>query len=244
MRKLFTVAAQGKEPLSADDQLEVLNIVEKNVNAIAETEPEKLTKLKIQIELASFEIVITRFEEMIARKVKESKWQTFLNENPFILTLAFGYPIIKVQNQAWVGGRKLSGGGEKIADFAVRNSMTNNIAIIDIKTPQEQLLNRKPFRDGVYTPSSALSGSVNQMLDQKYQFERNVAQIKENSRIQNIESYSVHCCLIIGAMPLSNDEIKSFEHFRQNSKNVEIVTFDELLEKLKELRNFMISEHS
>ena len=224
--------------------MEVLNIVEKNVSAIAETEPEKLTKLKSQIELASFEIVITRFEEMIARKVKENKWQTFLNENPFILTLAFGYPIIKVQNQAWVGGRKLSGSGEKIADFAVKNSMTNNIAIIDIKTPQEQLLNKKPFRDGVYTPSSALSGSVNQMLDQKYQFERNVAQIKENSRIHNIESYSVHCCLIIGTMLLSNDEIKSFEHFRQNSKNVEIVTFDELLEKLKELRNFMISERS
>lgn len=56
-----------------------------------------------------------------------------------------------------------------------------------------------------------------------------------------MESYSVHCCLIIGTIPSDEDRLKSFELFRGNSKDVEIVTFDELSEKLKQLRNFLTS---
>ena len=54
-----------------------------------------------------------------------------------------------------------------------------------------------------------------------------------------MESYSVHCCLIIGVMPSDEDQRKTLELFRGNSKDVEIVTFDELLEKLKQLREFL-----
>ena len=233
--------AQGEEPLSDDEQAAVLGVFEKNVKSIAETKPEKLAKLQDDIELVTLETLIARYEEMITKKLGEDRWQNFLNENPFILSLAFGYPIIKVQGQASVGGRKISGTGEKIADFVVKNSMTNNTAIIEIKTPQKKLLNIRPYRDGVYTPSSELSGPINQVLDQKYQFERAIAQIKEKSKIYDIETYSVHCCLIIGKMPSDESRRKSFEIFRRNSKDVEVVTFDELLKKLKELLTFLTS---
>ena len=139
------------------------------------------------------------------------------------------------------GGRKLSGLGDKITDFLVKNSLTNNVAIFEIKTPQASLLNKNPLRKGVFTPSSELSGAINQALDQKYQFQSHIAQIKNNSRIYDIESYSVHCCLIIGTTPSGDDRLKSFELFRRNSKDVEIVTFDELLEKLRQLRDFLTS---
>ena len=185
------------------------------------------------------ERLITRYEEMIGQKLKEQNWQVFFTENPFILSLAFGYPIIKVQDQASVGGRKLSGSGEKIADFLGKNSMTNNTAIFEIKTPQAGLLNKNPLRSGIYTPSSKLTGAINQALDQKYQFQTHIASVKHNSRIHDMESYSVHCCLIIGVTPSDEDQQKSFELFRGNSKYVEIVTFNELLEKLKQLRDFL-----
>ena len=239
LRKLFTSVAQGEEPLSDGEQVAVLDVMEKNVKTIAEIQPEKLVKLQSDIELANLNSLIVRYEEMINKNFSESDWQRFLNENPFILSLAFGYPIIKVQDQASVGGRKISGSGEKITDFLVKNSMTNNTAIIEIKKPQTELLNKKPFRSGVYTPSSELSGSINQALDQKYQFEREISQIKENSRIHDIETYSVHCCLIIGKMPSDEERQKSFELYRGNSKDVEIVTFDELLNKLKEFSTFL-----
>ena len=239
LRKLFTSVAQGEEPLSDDQQMAVIDVMKKNVKTIAETQPEKLAKLQNDIELATLDNLIVRYEEMINKNFPEADWQRFLNENPFILSLAFGYPIIKVQDQASVGGRKISGSGEKITDFLVKNSMTNNTAIIEIKKPQTELLNKKPFRHGVYIPSSELSGSISQVLDQKYLFEREIAQIKVNSKIYDIETYSVHCCLIIGKMPTNEDQQKSFELCRRNSKDVEIVTFDELLNKLKELSTFL-----
>ena len=52
----------------------------------------------------------------------------------------------------------------------------------------------------------------------------------------------MHCVLIVGQTPEDADKQKSFELFRHNSKDVEIITFDELLEKLKQLRDFLGSD--
>lgn len=238
-RKLFTAAAQGQEELSKEDQNKILGAISSHAHDIAKEQPAKLAKLRGDIELVTLEALVQRFEAMLGESLIEGKWQDFFNENPFILNMAFGYPVIKVRDQASVGGRKLSGEGEKITDFLIKNSLTNNTAIFEIKTPQTALLNQRPFREGVYTPSADLSGSINQALDQKYQFQKQIAQIKDNTRLYDIESYAVHCCLVIGKIPDGDDRKKSFELFRRNSKEVEIVTFDELLEKLKQLGTFL-----
>lgn len=238
-RKLFTAVAEGKEELSEEDQNAVIGALTSHAADIAEDQPGKLAKLRDDIDLVTLEALITRYEGMLGKKLVEGRWQEFFNENPFILNMAFGYPVIKVRDQASVGGRKLSGDGEKITDFLVKNSLTNNTAIFEIKKPQTPILNKTPFRDGVYTPSTDLSGSINQALDQKYQFQKQIAQIKDNTRLYDIESYAVHCCLVIGKTPDGDDRKKSFELFRRNSKDVEIVTFDELLEKLKQLSAFL-----
>lgn len=238
-RKLFAAVAQGKEELSDEDKNTVIDALSSHAASIAEEQPEKLAKLRGDIELVTLEALIKRYEEMLGEKLAEGRWQDFFHENPFILNMAFGYPVIKVRDQASVGGRKLSGDGEKITDFLVKNSLTNNTAIFEIKTPQTAILNKTPFRDGVFTPSADLSGSINQALDQKYQFQKQIAQIKDNTRLYDIESYAVHCCLVIGRAPDGDDRKKSFELFRRNSKDVEIVTFDELLEKLRQLSVFL-----
>lgn len=238
-RKLFTAVAEGKQELSEEDQNAVIGTLTSHAADIAKDQPEKLAKLRGDIELVTLETLITRYEGMLGKNLAESRWQAFFNENPFILNMAFGYPVIKVQDQASVGGRKLSGDGEKITDFLVKNSLTNNTAIFEIKTPQTPILKKTPFRDAVYTPSADLSGSINQALDQKYQFQKQIAQIKDNTRLYDIESYAVHCCLVIGKTPDGDGRKKSFELFRRNSKDVEIVTFDELLEKLKQLSAFL-----
>jgi hypothetical protein len=238
-RKLFTAVAQGKEELSEEDQNTVIGALRSHAANIAEAQPEKLAKLRGDIQLVTLEALIKQYKEMLSEKLAEGRWQDFFNENPFILNMAFGYPVIKVRDQASVGGRKLSGDGEKITDFLVKNSLTNNTAIFEIKTPQTAILNKTAFRDGVFTPSTDLSGSINQTLDQKYQFQKQIAQIKDNTRLYDIESYAVHCCLVIGKTPDGDDRKKSFELFRRNSKDVEIVTFDELLEKLKQLSVFL-----
>jgi hypothetical protein len=69
----------------------------------------------------------------------------------------------------------------------------------------------------------------------------NIARIKENSRIFDIESYAVHGVLVIGTTPADRDQQKSFELFRGNSKDITIITFNELLGKLKSLHDFLSS---
>lgn len=224
--------------LSKSDQSMTISIIEKNKKKIAKDQPAKLLKLREDIELVTLEQMIEKYGQMLGKRLNEGKWQAFFNENPFILSMVFGCPIIKVQDQASVGGRKISGSGEKITDFLAKNSMTNNTAIIEIKTPHEQLVG-KEYRENVYSPSVALSGSLNQALDQKYKLQKNIASIKEESRLYDIETYAVHCALIIGKIPDNLEKQKSFEIFRRNSRDVEIITFDELLEKLKLLHTLL-----
>ena len=240
-RSITETVLRGEASLSEDEQEEVLDVVARNTKSMAMSKPDKLATLKKDIELVTLEGLIERYQEMIYARLSEGTWQEFLNANSFILGLAFGYPVVKVRDQASVGGHKLSGKGETIADFLVKNSLTDNSAIIEIKTPQTKVLGKSAYRGEIYPPSGELVGAVNQALNQKHNFEREIARIKDNSRLHEIESYAVRCCLVVGTMPGDENEKKSFELFRGNSKNVEIVTFDELLEKLKGLRDLLTS---
>lgn len=221
------------------DKQAAMSLIEEDKSTVKQTDPVTLTKLKNDIELVSLERLIATYEELLTKKTKEETWQCLFNENPFILSLAFGYPAIKISDQASVGGKRLTGNGEKITDYLIKNGVTNNLALIEIKKPSSTLLNKTAYRGSVYCASTELTGSVTQVLDQCYQLQQNIASIKSNNRIYDIESYAVHCILIIGTMPSDEDERKSFEIYRRNSKNVQIITFDELLLKLKQLHSFL-----
>ena len=221
------------------EQEDAIKFVSKNKKIIAKENPQIISKLRSDIELVTLEELIESYENNLNKKLPENFWQKLFNENPFVLSMSFGFPIIKIKDQASIGGNKLSGKGTKITDFLVKNKLTNNLGLFEIKTPSTKILNRKPYRDGVYIPSSDLSGSLNQVIDQKRKLQTEIAQIKNNSRIYDIETFSVNTVLVIGKLPIEPDEKKSFEMFRGNSKNVVIITFDELLEKLKQLHNFL-----
>lgn len=228
-------------PLSAADQGAAIRLVDQNKREIAEKAPQQLLQLRKDIELVTLEVLIKKYGEMLTKALPETRWQQLFDDNPFILNLAFGYPVIKIQDQAHVGGRKLSGAGETITDFLVKHRFSNNAALFEIKTPATPLLNKKPYRGNLYTPFSDLVGAINQMLNQKSKFQKEIATLKENSRISNLESYAVHGVLVIGMTPENADQQKSFELFRGNSKDIAIITFDELLEKLKLLHGFLAS---
>ena len=247
-RKLFTDVAQGKTNLSRKDQNAIIRALSGNANDIASDQPEKLAKLRADIELVTLEKLIKRYQEMMKKPLAERLWQSFFKENPFILGLAFGHPVIKVGEQFSVGGGTFSGSGNRFVDFMFKNSLTDNAALVEIKTPKTVLLSKRSIREGIYTPSTYLSGAINQALDQKYHLQRNIVQLQANSGAKNFESYSVHCYLIVGTLPFDTDPIKSaelqksFELCRGNSKDVEIVTFDELLESLKHLHDFLSND--
>lgn len=228
--------------VSPSDITSAVSLVTQNRKSIKVSEPEQLLKLREDIELVSLEKLIENFEELLGKKTREDTWQNLFNENPFILTLAFGFPAVMISGQASVGGRTIHGKGDKITDFLIKNDLSNNLAVFEIKKPSSKLLSKKQYRENIFAPANELSGSVNQVLDQRYQLQKSINSLKVDSLIYDIESYAVHCVLIIGTMPNGEYEKKSFELYRQNFKDVQIITFDELLEKLKQLHRFLSEE--
>lgn len=243
-KRITKTALRPLNEVSRQRQNEAVEIVTANSRKMLQEQRGKLVKLRKDIDLVTLEDLIRKFDEMLEQDLEEFCWQRLFEENPFILNMAFGVPIIKVHCHAYVGGRKITGGGDKITDFLVKNSISNNAAIIEIKKPTTRLLSTTTYRQDVHSPSSDLSGATNQLLDQIYKFQKSIASLKEESGVYDIETYSVIGVLLIGRSMVISSERKSFELFRGNSKNIVILTFDELLEKLKQLRTFLEAEDS
>ncbi|MCQ1833354.1 Shedu immune nuclease family protein [Neorhizobium galegae] len=202
--------------------------------------PDEVFELNREIELVSLEDVIGKFElRLSSSRSSENSWQKFLSRNPFILRLAFGLPAIIFREQMPVGGWDFDGKGGKLADFVMKSGSLGNLAIVEIKTPKSDILRATPYRGGVHAPSTGLSGAVTQVLDQKYLLQRNITAFMINSGITDVAAYAVGCIVIAGTSPQSDAEKKSFELYRNNLSGVVVITFDELLEKLKALHEFL-----
>lgn len=222
--------------LSRDDRQAAMSIIVKDKEEIAKTDPQALLALRSDIEKVTLDALIAKFEDMLTKDLTEPKWQEFLKANAFILSLAFAYPVFLVQDQAYVGGATIRGAGEKIADFLLAQRYTGNLALIEIKRPKTPLLKVVPYRADLHAPTTEVSGSVSQVLDQKFRLQNGFTQKAYESGLTNIHPYSIQCIVIVGTAPTSKDERKSLELFRNSTKDVAIVTFDELLEKLKEIQ--------
>jgi hypothetical protein len=118
------------------------------------------------------------------------------------------------------------------------NALTNNLALNEIKTPGTKLLGHA-YRSCVYPPSRELAAAITQILDQRYRFQAELAQLKENSRRLDKERFSVECVVMAGTMPVNTEERKFFEMFRGTLHGISVITFDELLKKLQGLHTLL-----
>jgi hypothetical protein len=226
------------QKLSERDRTAVVNLAKASVRTTIKTQPEALVKLHDEIELASLDELITIIETKLTERAKEAHWQRLFEANPFILDLAFNVPVLLLKGQAHVGGKKLSGAGEKITDFLFANQLTDNVAVLEIKTPQSAILAKKEYRSGVFGPSSDLVGSVTQVLDQVNQLQNEIFRIKALNPEHRMESHGIRGVLVIGMVPESKGK-RSFELYRNALHGISIITFDELLEKLRSLRTLL-----
>ena len=216
------------------------NTLQQCVKEYIKLDKDNSNKIIKDIETTRLEALINSVEGGIISSKTEGFWQKLFSENSFIFNLVFGFPVVMIQDSAHVGGTSFKGDGEKISDFLIKNNITNNVALVEIKTAKAPLLYTKnEYRKGIYRHSSELSGGITQVLDQKYQLQDNFLLKLKNSEDRNLENYNIHCALIIGCLPKNKDELKSFELIRGNSHNVQIITYDELLEKLQITLNFL-----
>jgi Domain of unknown function (DUF4263) len=238
---LFRVVAGQIPKLNDRDQLAALTLVKQSRRVLAERHSRRLMELQRDIELVSLERLIEKLDALMAKDTGEEQWHNLFVDNPFILTLAFGFPVIAIGDKVSVGGHTFAGTGAKIADFLVKNDLTDNLALIEIKTARTKLLGR-PYRSRVFPPSHYLAGSVTQVLDQRHSLQAELNTRKVSTRLYDIEAYAVRCVVIIGTTPQEPEQKKSLELYRNNLHDVLVITFDEVLQKLRHLHKFLSPE--
>ena len=227
------IAGKTKFQLNSAPDIIRKVLSDKKINA----EEQKILRVTLnEIELCNLNQLIKEFDNRLKNKSqKEADWQKLFYNNPFILSLAFNSPVKLIHGQAHVSNTDSLGKGAIITDFLFKNPLTNNTLILEIKTPSTQLFNKKIYRPGVYSPSIDFSGSINQVLHQLHGLTKDFSSRMHSGKNSELKSYSVEAVLVIGKTPKIPEIQKSFDLFRGNLKNISVVTFDELLEKLKEL---------
>ncbi|MED2254385.1 Shedu immune nuclease family protein [Brevibacillus parabrevis] len=179
-----------------------------------------------------------RFWRMNSNNPNENEWHHFFIENNWVLSQCFSIPAILFQNKAYVGGKDISYKNGGVLDILYKSKMLENLALIEIKTPLTPLIG-KEYRDNVFSISIELSGAINQLLHYKDNFLKEYYSIKGKSS-ESFQLYNPKCILLIGNTEQLNDRQKrSFELFRTELRSIEIITYDEIFEKIGLLRELV-----
>jgi hypothetical protein len=207
--------------------------VRANLPMLAASSPTVLLELRTEIERVSLTEMITRYEELLAQELPESRWQAFFESNVFVLSLVFARPVRLLRSQFHAQGSSLSGTGAQVGDFLFRE-LGQGLAIVEIKKPGIELTRGRPYRNTqVYAPSDELSGAVTQTLFQQSHFRSNWLAHRVQPALVESMPDAIKCVVVAGKMPTEEARRRSFEVFRNACKDVEVVTFDELLGKLR-----------
>lgn len=166
----------------------------------------------------------------------EEFWQQTLAANPLLLSQIFATPVISLRGKAYVGGKGIENSQGKVTDFLVANRLSENVALIEIKTPKARLLGPE-YRAGVYAVSPDLSDAIVQVATQRDALLKEYYALSAKSET-SFAAFSPHGFVIAGDFQgelTSPSQRQSFELFRQGLRDVQIVTFDELFARLEAL---------
>lgn len=184
--------------------------------------------------------VVEEFEEHLhATDWDETQWQRFFDKNTWIFGHNLVFQILDtVQSQAYVGGRAVSGSGSQLADMLMATAASARFTVlVDIKRPDSQLLGSE-YRNRVYSLGKELVGGVSQLqsycrtwVTEGSRQEDTQADLEEES----VFTYEPRAILVVGHTEQLTDRHKqaTFELFRRNLHNPEIITYDELLERAR-----------
>lgn len=240
----MTKVAADQEPLSDGEQDELLMAATAGMAQIATRAPAKVLRLQHTIELVSLDQLVTSYALALEAGHNEDWWQQFFEQNLFALQLLFGGPTVFIDSQVSIGEGDNAAKGKKIADYLLKESMTNNAALVEIKKPSTKLMRRRPYRTGIYGVQGEISEAVTQVLDQALQLTRHEADTKRRTRDVTWVSSAPRCFVVAGsASELDTaDKKKSFNLYREHLSGVRLVTYDELLGQLVTLRDFLAAE--
>jgi hypothetical protein len=206
---------------------------------LAADEPAILMELRAEIERVTLSEMIVKYEALLEQDLSEPRWQAFFEAHEFVLGMVFARPVRLVRTQFHAQVSSLDGSGAQIGDFLFRQS-GQGLAIAEIKKPSTELLSGTPYRKPhVFAPSKELSGAITQTLHQQNALRSHWLLHRTHDDLSGSNPDEVKCIVVAGTLPADEHQLRSFNTFRNACKDVEVVTFDELLGKLHHIRDFL-----
>ncbi|MBK5215069.1 MAG: DUF4263 domain-containing protein [Flavobacteriaceae bacterium] len=232
------------EEFSKSDKRAILDLFDKLSLTNDFLSVESLAKTKEIVDSKYIQGVLKKYRELMILVTDgdslEKRWQEFLKTDSWIFSSIFAQPVILYKDEAYVGGKNIDNKNGKFNDFLIKNSLSDNVSFLEIKTHKTKLLENNAYRgEDVYSATKDLTGCIAQVLNQRDNFQKEFYQTKVKSK-GGFETFNSKCVVLIGSIKDLNDNQKySFELFRSNSRDVEIITFDELQTKIESLQTLM-----
>lgn len=180
----------------------------------------------------------------------EAVWQKFFEKNPWI----FGYGLSYIQLSSLdekkleqvVHGHTVSEHGKRVDALLKTRGIISSLCFVEIKTHIAALLNPQPYRAGCWSPSPELAGAVSQvqgtvaLATESIRSKLTLIDATGNPTGEEAFNYMPKSFLVIGNLGefvgdhgVNQERYRSFELFRRNTANPEIITFDELYERAR-----------
>lgn len=172
----------------------------------------------------------------------EKVWQHFFGENEWIFGFGLDYRFLGIlQREAHISEADLRGRDGAIADFLM--GATNFTVLVELKRPDTPLFTKSQSSAGTWRLSTALIEAVSQILEQKAAWQVKAvtnasSNYAEHGEVIEQRTADPKCILIIGSDVVPTEtsrerkiKQKTFELFRRDSRNIEILTYNELLER-------------
>ncbi|WP_454859362.1 Shedu immune nuclease family protein [Rhizobium binxianense] len=181
-------------------------------------------------------------EEGLTTPQEEKVWQHFFQKNPWIFGFGLDYRYLNIlQAEAHIADTDLDGSDAAIVDFLM--GCTNFTVLVEIKKPSTPLFLKSRNRANSWRLSGDFTDAVSQILEQKASWQikaetnahKNFNTAGELLRQRTLDPKCILITSSSAAFAGSEKEqeikLRTFELFRRDTRNIEIVTYDELYER-------------
>jgi len=179
----------------------------------------------------------------ISTHSEEKVWQHFFARNEWIFGYGLDYRFNGIlQKEFHASGTQADGSGATVTDFLLADKRFTTF--VEIKKPSTPIFRSSANRSNAWSLSRDLIDAVSQILEHKAsgQFRLEIGQLYDSTgRLITQKPYDSKVLLIIGnwdkirssSQKEKRIKEKTFELYRRDSRNIKILTFDELYDRAK-----------
>lgn len=222
------------------------NITKEDIISFAYRKEQLITFSKLLNDTSHFEI----YKNTFTLRGDESVWQHFFERNTWIfgygLNYVFTSPLNDGKLEQVVQGHSFFQSGKRVDALLTTRGIISSFCFVEIKTHNTSLIESESYRSACYSISRELAGAVSQIQKTVQKAVNNIRtklelMTKDGDPTGDITYlYQPRSFIVVGMLSefqtskgTNEEKFSSFELFRQNINNPEIITFDELYERAR-----------